>query len=216
MKVKSNAPSQSVTVTTYLPPPLVAAIDAVIAAEGGSRSSLLRTAVETCLTDLEWMRATHYRKKVALADGDHDAAAVERRIAELRDQHGPAPLSRHPRLEQLVKKPAAEKQSPPNGGAAEPAGGKAQALTVALDPELAARLAELTARESVTVSALLRGILARHLFRREWDEICEYGEQRWQETGITEAEVQRIIDEIRAEWRLWGSAARHIQYHQDA
>lgn len=28
MKVKSDAPAQSVTVTTYLPPPLVAAMDA--------------------------------------------------------------------------------------------------------------------------------------------------------------------------------------------
>ena len=201
MKVKSDAPAQRVTVTTYLPPSLVAAMDAVIAVEGGSRSSLLRTAVETCLTDLEWMRATHYRKKIALADGDHDAASVERRIAELRSQHGPAPLSRHPRLEQLVKKPSPEKQSPSNGAATEPTNTKSQPLTAALDPELAARLAELTTREGVTVSALLRGILARHLSLREWDEICEYGEQRWQETGMTEAEVQRIIDESRAKSR---------------
>ena len=201
MKLKSDAPIQSVTVTTYLSPPLVAAIDAVIAAEGGTRSSLLRTAVETCLTDLEWMRATHYRKKIALVDGDHDAAAVERRIAELRARHGPAPLSRHPRLEQLVKKPPPEKQSLPNGAATEPAGGKAQPLTAALNPELAARLAELTTSEGVTDSALLRGSIARHLSLREWDEICEYGEQRWQETGMTEAELQRIIDESRAKSR---------------
>ena len=201
MKAKSDAPGQRVSVTTYLPPSLVAAIDAVIAAEGGSRSRLLRTAVETCLTDLEWMRATHYRKKIALADGDHDAAAVERRIVELRAKHGPAPLSRHPRLEQLVKKPSPEKQSPPNGAATESAAAKAQPLTAALNPELAARLAELTTREGVPVSALLRGIIARHLSLREWDEICEYGEQRWQETGMTEAEVQRIIDESRAKSR---------------
>ncbi len=204
MKVKTDVRGKGVTVTTYLPPPLVAELDGVIAAEGGSRSGLLRAAVATILTDLEWMRATHYRKKVALAGGDWDAAAVERRIGELRAEYGPAPLSRQPRLERLVKGTAKEKPAQSNGAAAKPAGGKALALTACLDTELAAWVDELAGREGVSVSALLRGIVERYLSLREWDAICEYGEQRWQEMGMTEEELQRIIDESRAKSRRWG------------
>ena len=204
MKVKSKAKGKGVTVTTYLPPPLVAELDGMIAAEGGSRSGWLRAAVETCLTDLEWMRATHYRKKVALEGGDWDAAAVERRIGELRAEYGPAPLSRQPRLERLVKGMAKEKPGQFNGAAAKPAGGKALALTACLDTELAVWVDELASREGVSVSALLRGIMERYLSLREWDAICEYGKQRAKEMGITEEDVQRIIDEYRAEWRKGG------------
>ena len=123
MKVKGKAKGKGVTVTTYLPPPLMAELDGVIAAEGGSRSGWLRAAVATILTDLEWLRATHYRKKVALEGGDWDAAAVERRIGELRAKHGPAPLSRQPRLERLVKGTAKEKPVSDNSAALPPAGG---------------------------------------------------------------------------------------------
>ena len=82
--MKSSAKGKGKTktriVTTYLPPEMAAELDGLITAEGGSRSGWLRAAVETCLTDLEWLRATGFPQRVAL-DLDLDPAAVAERIA---------------------------------------------------------------------------------------------------------------------------------------
>ena len=214
MKVKSKAKGKGVTVTTYLPPPLMAYMDAVTAIEGGSLSGLLRAAVETCLTDLEWMRATHYRKKVALEGSDWEAAAVELRIEELRAKHGPAPLSRQPRLEWLVKGTDKEKPgqsngaaSPPAGSvAAKPAGGKALALTACLDGELAAWVDELAGREGVSVSALLRGIVELYLRDQGRERRLVANEKRARALGIAPEDVARLVKECRAEARAEKSA----------
>lgn len=205
MKVKSKAKGKGVTVTTYLPPALVVDMDAVIAAEGGSRSGLLRAAVVTILTDLEWMRATHYRKKVALAGGDWDAAVVELRIEELRAKYGPAPLSRQPRLERLVKGTDKEKPGQFNG-AAKPAGGKALALTACLDTELAAWVDELAGREGVSVSALLRGIVELYLRDQGRERCLVENERRARALGIVPEDVARLVKECRAEARAEKSA----------
>ena len=206
MKVKSKANGKGVTVTTYLPPPLVAEMDGVIAVEGGSRSGWLRAAVATILTDLEWMRATHYRKKVALAGGDWDAAVVERRIGELRAEYGPAPLSRQPRLERLVKGTAKEKPAQSNGAAATPAGGKALALTACLDTELAAWVDELAGREGVSVSALLRGMVELYLRDQARERRLVENEKRARALGIVPEDVARLVKECRVEARAEKSA----------
>ncbi len=206
MKVKSKAKGKGVTVTTYLPPALVAELDGVIAVEGGSRSGWLRAAVATILTDLEWLRATHYRKKIALAGGDWAAAAVERRIKELRAEYGPAPLSRQPRLERLVKGTAKEKPALGNSAALPPAGGKALALTTGLDAELAAWVDELAGREGVSVSALLRGAAEVYLRDQGRERRLVANEKRARALGIGPEDVARLVKECRAEARAEKSA----------
>ena len=187
--------------TTYLPPDLVARMDALLREEGGTRSGLLRRALWTCLTDLEWARATRFRRKDAVEYWGLDAATVERQIAQLRAQHGPAPLSLHPRLKLLVKAAAKEVASPAAGEKAVPAAGKRVALTTSLDPELAVWAADLAAREEVTHSALLRGTLERYLARREWDAML-LANQKWaKERGLTEEDVIQAVKEVRAEMR---------------
>ena len=200
-RAKGKGKTKTRIVTTYLPPELAAELDALIAAEGGSRSGWLRAAVETCLTDLEWLRATCFRKKVTLAECDLDPAEVEQQIAEMRAQHGPAPLSQHPRLEYLVRDMATGK--------------KAIAMTACLDAELAAWVNALTLQEGVSVSALLRGTLEQYLFLRKWDEMQGYGPEGEKKPGLTDADVQRVVDELRVVRRLWGRAARSIQYNQN-
>ena len=198
---KGKTKTKTRIVTTYLPPELAAELDGLMAAEGGSRSGWLRAAVETCLTDLEWLRVTCFRKKVTLAECDLDPAEVEQQIAEMRAQHGPAPLSQHPRLEYLVRDMATGK--------------KAIVMTACLDAELAAWVNALTLQEGVSVSALLRGTLEQYLFLRKWDEMQGYGPEGEKKPGLTDADVQRVVDELRVVRRLWGRAARSIQYHQN-
>lgn len=200
-RAKGKDKTKTRIVTTYLPPELAAELDGLRAAEGGSRSGWLRAAVETCLTDLEWLRVTCFRKKVTLAECDLDPAEVEQQIAEMRAQHGPAPLSQHPRLEYLVRDMATGK--------------KAIVMTACLDAELAAWVNALTLQEGVSVSALLRGTLEQYLFLRKWDEMQGYGPEGEKKPGLTDADVQRVVDELRVVRRLWGRAARSIQYNQN-
>lgn len=200
MKSGSKGKTKTRIVTAYLPPELAAELDALVAAEGGSRSGWLRAAVDTCLTDLEWLRATWFRKKVTLAECDLDPAEVERQIAEMRAQHGPAPLSQHPRLEYLVRDMATGK--------------KTVVMTACLDSELAAWVDALTLQEGISVSALLRGTLEQYLFLRKWDEMQGYGQQPEKKPGLTDADVQRVVDELRVVRQMWGRSARSIQYNQ--
>lgn len=198
--MQSGSMGKTRIVTAYLPPELAAELDALVAAEGGSRSGWLRAAVAAGLTDLEWLRATWLRKKVTLAECDLDPAEVEQQIAEMRAQHGPAPLSQHPRLEYLVRDMATGK--------------KAIAMTAGLDAELAAWVDALTLQEGVSVSALLRGTLEQYLFLRKWDDMQGYGQQPEKKPGLTDADVQRVVDELRVVRQMWVRSARSIQYNQ--
>lgn len=201
--MKSNAKDKGKTktriVTAYLPPELAAELDALVAAEGGSRSGWLRAAVATCLTDLEWLRATGFPQRVALERG-LDIDAVAERIAVNRAKDGPAPLGSSPRLERLVK-PAVAAPPPANGAVPAAAGRKPLAFAVCLGAELAAELASIAKQEKVSRSALLRGSFEKYLANRALEAMIAANERQAAALGFTPDEVQRLINEYRAERR---------------
>lgn len=201
--MKSNAKDKGKTktriVTAYLPPELAAELDALVAAEGGSRSGWLRAAVDTCLTDLEWLRATGFPQRVALERGI-DLEAVAERIAVNRAKAGPAPLGSSPRLERLVK-PAEAAAPPANGAAPAASGRKPLAFAVCLGAELAAELASIAKQEKVSRSALLRGSFEKYLANRALETMIAANERQAAALGFTPDEVQRLINEYRAERR---------------
>lgn len=198
-RAKGKTKTKTRIVTTYLPPELAAELDALIAAEGGSRSGWLRAAVETCLTDLEWLRATGFPQRVA-AERDLDLAAVAERIAVNRAKAGPAPLRASPRLERLVKQDGSA--APPANGAIPAAGDrKPLAFAVCLGPELAADLEFLAREEKVSQSALLRGSFEKYLANRALEAMIAENERQAAALGLTPDEVQQLINEYRAERR---------------
>ena len=196
---KGKTKTKTRIVTTYLPPELAAELDALVAAEGGSRSGWLRAAVETCLTDLEWLRATGFPQRVA-QERDLDLTVVAERIAANRAKAGPAPLRASPRLEGLVNQEGSATPST-NGNIPAAGGRKPLAFAVCLGPELAADLESLAREEKVSQSALLRGSFEKYLANRALEAMIAENERQAAALGLTPDEVQRLINEYRAERR---------------
>lgn len=201
---KGKTKTKTRIVTTYLPPELAAELDGLMAAEGGSRSGWLRAAVETCLTDLEWLRATGFPQRVAV-ERDLDLAAVAERIAANRAKAGPAPLRASPRLEGLVNQEGSATPST-NGNIPAAGGRKPMAFAVCLGPELAADLEFLSRQEKVSQSALLRGSFEKYLANRATERRITENERRARALGITPEDVVRLVKECRAEMRAEKSA----------
>jgi len=68
----------------------------------------------------------------------------------------------------------------------------------------AALLAEIEAaatEEHRSASAILQDAFSRYKRDREWQKIFAYGEARAKELGLTEADIPRLIAEVRAERR---------------
>ena len=74
-------------------------------------------------------------------------------------------------------------------------------ITISLPPEMAAQVEEIMREEGRTKSELLREALRRYMLAREWRSLARYGQQRAEELGITPDDVERLIDESRAEKR---------------
>jgi CopG family transcriptional regulator/antitoxin EndoAI len=72
-------------------------------------------------------------------------------------------------------------------------------ITFSLPPDMAAQVEKVMQAEGRTRSELLREALRRYLEEREWKEIFRYGEQRARELGLTPDDVERLVDEYRAE-----------------
>ena len=191
---------KSRTVTTYLPPELAAKLDALIAAEGGTRSGWLRAALEACLTDLEWLRATGFPRQVALGR-NFDPAEIAGRIATNRAKYGPAPLRSSSRLEKMVKTSVAALPGTTKGEAATSKVKGGKSLGVSLEPALAAWVDTLAGQEGISQSALLRGSFAKYLANRYLEAMIAENERQAAALGLTPDDVQRIIDEYRAEQR---------------
>jgi CopG family transcriptional regulator / antitoxin EndoAI len=70
-------------------------------------------------------------------------------------------------------------------------------LSVTLPPEMLKRAQSIAKRESRTMSELIREAL-RHYDRQSWwDEANAYGRQRALDRGLTQGDVERVIDETR-------------------
>ncbi len=67
-------------------------------------------------------------------------------------------------------------------------------VTISLPPEMAEKVEELMKKEKRTRSELFREALRRYFEEQEWKEIMRYGRMKAKERGITEDQVEDIVD----------------------
>ena len=67
-------------------------------------------------------------------------------------------------------------------------------VTLSLPREMVDKIEELMKEEGRTRSELLREALRRYMKEQEWEEITRYGRMRAKEKGITEDQIEDIID----------------------
>lgn len=67
-------------------------------------------------------------------------------------------------------------------------------ISLSIPPEMAKKIQELMKEEDRTRSELIREALRRYMEEQEWKKIYRYGEIKAREKGITEDQVESIID----------------------
>ena len=72
-------------------------------------------------------------------------------------------------------------------------------VSITLPPEMAHEAEKLAKRENLTMSELMRAAFRLYRREREWDEANAYGSAKARQSGITEADVLRLIKEYRTE-----------------
>ena len=72
-------------------------------------------------------------------------------------------------------------------------------VTFSLPPEMAAQVDLLVEREGRSRSELVRDALGRYIDDAEWRRLLDYGDRRSRELGIGPEDVERLVDEYRAE-----------------
>ncbi len=70
-------------------------------------------------------------------------------------------------------------------------------LSLSLPPELAKEAERIAKKEGRTQSELFREALRRYIQEKEWRELRRYGARQAARTGITEADVDRLVSEYR-------------------
>ncbi|MBI2863308.1 MAG: ribbon-helix-helix protein, CopG family [Chloroflexi bacterium] len=70
-------------------------------------------------------------------------------------------------------------------------------VTVSLPAEMMTQVEEAMAEEGQTRSGLLREALRRYLAAREWRKLQAYATTKAKEKGITEGQVEDIVDAYR-------------------
>ena len=70
-------------------------------------------------------------------------------------------------------------------------------ISLSLPPEMANKIEKLMQEDGRTRSELLREALRRYIEDREWREVLRYGRMKAIERGITEDQVEDIVDAYR-------------------
>ena len=70
-------------------------------------------------------------------------------------------------------------------------------FTISLPPEMAEKVDELMRKEKMTRSELFREALRRYFEEQEWKEIKRYGRMKAKEKGISEDQIEDIVDAFR-------------------
>ena len=70
-------------------------------------------------------------------------------------------------------------------------------VTLSLPPEMDKKMSAMMKKEGRTRSELLREALRRYMEEQEWKETLRYGRMRAKEKGITEDQVEDIVDAYR-------------------
>jgi metal-responsive CopG/Arc/MetJ family transcriptional regulator len=72
-------------------------------------------------------------------------------------------------------------------------------VTISLLPELLEEAERLAKAEKRTRSEFFREAIRRYIEEKKWERIYRYGRMKAQEQGLAEADVERLVDEYRAE-----------------
>jgi CopG family transcriptional regulator/antitoxin EndoAI len=70
-------------------------------------------------------------------------------------------------------------------------------LSLSLPPDLAREAERVAKQEGRTRSELFREALRRYVEDRRWRELQRYGAGRARRLGMTEADVERVVQEVR-------------------
>jgi len=70
-------------------------------------------------------------------------------------------------------------------------------ISLSVPPEMAKKIQELMKKEGRTRSELIREALRRYAKEQEWKEILRYGRMKAKEKGITEDQVEDIVNAYR-------------------
>jgi metal-responsive CopG/Arc/MetJ family transcriptional regulator len=72
-------------------------------------------------------------------------------------------------------------------------------VTISLLPELLEEAEKLAKAEKRTRSEFFREAIRRYIEDKKWEQIYRYGRLKAQEQGLVEGDVERLVDEYRAE-----------------
>ena len=72
-------------------------------------------------------------------------------------------------------------------------------VTISLLPELLEEVERLAKEEKRTRSEFFREAIRRYIEEKKWERIYRYGRMKAQEQGLAEEDLERLVDEDRAE-----------------
>jgi metal-responsive CopG/Arc/MetJ family transcriptional regulator len=72
-------------------------------------------------------------------------------------------------------------------------------ITISLFPELLEEAEKLAKEEKRTRSEFFREAIRRYIEEKKWERLYRYGRLKAQEKGLTEEDVERLVDEYRRE-----------------
>lgn len=70
-------------------------------------------------------------------------------------------------------------------------------ITFSLPLRMAKKIKEIGREEGRTRSELLREALRRYIEEQEWKKVLRYGQMKTKQEGISEEQVEDIVDELR-------------------
>jgi metal-responsive CopG/Arc/MetJ family transcriptional regulator len=72
-------------------------------------------------------------------------------------------------------------------------------VTISLLPELLEEAERLAKEEKRSRSEFFREAIRKYIEDKKWERLYRYGRLKAQEQGLVEADVERLVDEYRAE-----------------
>lgn len=72
-------------------------------------------------------------------------------------------------------------------------------VTISLLPELLEEAERLAKEEKRTRSEFFREAIRKYIEDKKWERLYRYGRMKAQEQGLSEVDVERLVDEYRSE-----------------
>lgn len=70
-------------------------------------------------------------------------------------------------------------------------------ISISIPPSIEEKIEEITKKEGMTRSELIREALRRYIEEKELEELVKYGRKKALERGITEDQIEDIVDSYR-------------------